>query len=122
MIDRLHELPIEIENASIKLIELTSDLHEKTSDLKKSEMEMKLEIADALDANGKKLYSNAESREAALVEKMRMDESVVELQKTIKTVETSIQKIKVKVELLSNEQRNIRAIMQFIASGSTSNL
>lgn len=122
MIDRLHELPTKIENASIELIELTSDLHEKTSELKKSEMEMKLEIADALDANGKKLYSNAESREAALVEKMRMDESVVELQKTIKAIETSIQKIKVEVELFSNEQRNIRAIMQFIASGATSNL
>ena len=118
LIDRLSQLPEEISSESHKLVELTISLHEKNTAFKQSEMEMKLEIAEEVDANGKKAYSNAESREAALTERIKTNEKMVELQREIKQVEVLIQTIKVVVEQLSNEQRNIRSIMQFIASGS----
>lgn len=118
LIDRLSQLPEEISSESHKLVELTINLHEKNTAFKQSEMEMKLEIAEEVDSNGKKAYSNAESREAALTDRIKTNENMVELQREIKQVEVLIQTIKVVVEQLSNEQRNIRSIMQFIASGS----
>jgi SPX domain protein involved in polyphosphate accumulation len=118
LIDRLSQLPEEISSESHHLVKLTVSLQEKNTAFKQSEMEIKLEIADEMDANGKKVYSNAESREAALVERIKTNESMVELQLEIKQVEVLIQTVKVVVEQLSNEQRNIRSIMQFIASGA----
>jgi chromosome segregation ATPase len=122
MIDRLNQLPAQIAAETHKLIGLNTELEEKNHSYSKEEMKIKLEIADEVDDKGKKIYSNAESREAALVERVEGNEGLTDLAREIKSLEIHIQSLRVDIDQLSHEQRNIRSIMQFIASGSVSDL
>jgi chromosome segregation ATPase len=122
LIDRLDQLPAQIAEVSTQLMEL----QQKSQDLKNEqvdlELQIKMNILTEVDDNGKKVYSNAESRDAALSERAKAHPQLCEIAASLGDLDKQIQMIKINLEKLANEQRNIRSIMAFIASGSANDL
>jgi hypothetical protein len=69
-----------------------------------------------VDENNKKVYPNAESRDAAFVEKSSQDSEITNLQ----SQHTSLQRLsnirRFEIERLQNEQRNLRSVLDFFKS------
>jgi hypothetical protein len=99
------------------------DLNEKSQlisdEISQIESALKTSISAAIDENGKKVYSNAESREAAFIEQASSHDVLNEKKADMALVQRAINSDRIKVEALGNEQRNIRSILNFF-SGSES--
>ncbi len=70
-------------------------------------------LINMVDENGKKLYSNAESRSAAFIEISKSDDNIQSISGKLQDTQLKIQKLKIDIECVSNEQRNIRSILHF---------
>lgn len=118
--NRLLEIPKEIESAETTLLEEMARSAKLYNTISNVEAKIKGDINALTDANGKKIYSNAEARDAEFVERIALDDDVNEMYEERDFVANSIQQSKVKIELLNNEQKNIRVILNFFASSSDS--
>ena len=113
----LISLPTEINQSQNLIVSLTEDIKEKQVELSKLEASIKKDINDETEGNGKKTYTNAESREAAFIKVSSEDPKYLELKNDIILINKVVNTEKNKVEMLSNEQRNIRALLYFFGGG-----
>ena len=116
--NRLLELPKEISKLSLDLLDKTEYSNEISNEISKLEMAIKLSISNKTDDAGKKVYTNAESREAAFVELKENDTELQLLHDKHNFAQGDIQKLKIEIEKCSNEQRNIRSLLQFFATAT----
>jgi len=96
-------------------------LNEKQQDLflrvEVEDLKLKMEISDALDENGKKLYSNADAREAAFSTRKAKDIVMQEMMKEERSLQKEIQLKKIELEKAASTQRNVRSMLSFFSSG-----
>jgi hypothetical protein len=116
LINTLLPLPEEIQNAQLEILELSKAAKTTTDLINEIEYLLKSEINAATDQAGKKLYTNQELREAALIEKSADEPTLIVNKKDLMGIENTIQKEKIKIEKLTNEQRNIRSILDFFGN------
>ena len=113
--DRLLEIPQQLSDLQLEILEKTQNSQEIANDLAEAEGALKVRIANEVDESGKKVYSNADARSAAFVELSADDEEIVSLNREQKEIQAEIGKLKIDFDCVSNEQRNIRSILHFFA-------
>lgn len=92
-----------IQTLQLEVLDLDLETIEKEKNYELSLLEIKTKINNAVDANGKALYSNAEKREVALLEELKnnpnltVDKDVIQDDKKIKRVK------QIEVEYLNNK-------------------
>jgi chromosome segregation ATPase len=111
----LTELPGQIKELQTKILTLSTDVNINSAKISSIESKLKVAINSVTDINGKKLYSNAEAREAELAERAKSDPGLTELVEVNEDLNLRIQELKIELECLSNTQRNTRALLNFFA-------
>jgi prefoldin subunit 5 len=118
MADRLMELPQAISEIQLEILERTEASKEVQDKITTIESKIKTDINNAVDANGKKVYSNAEAREAAFIEDANENEELKDLKTDYDYMQREISEKRIEIEKLSNDQRNIRSLLNFFANNS----
>lgn len=116
MADRLMELPQAISEIQLEILERTEASKEVQDKITTIESKIKTDINNAVDANGKKVYSNAEAREAAFIEDANENQALIDLKKDYDYSQREISEKRIEIERLSNDQRNIRSLLNFFAN------
>ena len=116
MMDQLNDLPNQISTLQLNLIDLNLTLKSLNSNLVDVTAEIKETIHNQLDDNGKKLYSNGESRENAFILESKSNPEYCELTQKILELTIQIQKITIEIEKLQNQQRNYRILITQLAN------
>ena len=114
--ENLLELPKIIQENQIALLDTTEEIYRVNKEISVLESKIKSDIAAEVDENNKKVYPNAESRDASFVEKSSQDFEITNLQ----SYHTSLQRLsnirRFEIERLQNEQRNLRSVLDFFKS------
>ena len=114
--ENLLELPKIIQENQIALLDTTEEIYRVNKEISVLESKIKSDIAAEVDENNKKIYPNAESRDASFVEKSSQDSEITNLQ----SQHTSLQRLsnirRFEIERLQNEQRNLRSVLDFFKS------
>lgn len=116
--ERLLSLPNEIATLQESLIEFNDELQKIDTEISERESEIKTLINNALDDNGKKLYSNAELRESAFITDSKNDSVLPSLYLDHANIQKRIQKVKIGIENLGNYQRNLRTLIAYMTSNT----
>jgi predicted nucleic acid-binding Zn-ribbon protein len=109
--NELSNMPESIAQRQMEIIRINQNLQEVEDQLITKESELKQEIANTLDVNGKKAYSNQEARDAAFVAESKSDASLQALYSERESIKRSLATEKIEMEKLSNQQRNLRSIL-----------
>jgi hypothetical protein len=118
MADRLMELPTEISDLQLQILDRTDVVNATQNSIQVIESKIKSDINNVVDANGKKVYSNEESRKAAFIEDASGNSELKELNEIVSYQQREIQEKRITIEALSNEQRNIRSLLHFFSNSS----
>lgn len=109
----LLDIPTRISEIQGRILDYNEEIQTTNNEISQIEATIKSEIGAQLDENGKKLYSNAESREAAFVEISNSNQELVAKRNRLSSLQGYVSIERIKMESLSNEQRNIRAVLYF---------
>jgi prefoldin subunit 5 len=118
MADRLMELPQTISEIQLEILEITDAAKQVQDKITTIESKIKADINNAVDANGKKVYSNAEAREAAFIEDTNDNPELKDRKTHYDYLQREVSEKKIEIEKLSNDQRNIRSILNFFSGES----
>ena len=112
------ELPQAISEIQLEILERTEASKQVQDKITTIESKIKADINNAVDANGKKAYSNAEAREAAFIEDANETQEWMDLKTDYDYMQREISEKRIEIEKLSNDQRNIRSLLNFFANNS----
>ena len=111
--ETLLEIPERIAEKQGMVLDYNEQVQSISNEITQIESVIKSEINAQVDDNGKKLYSNAESREAAFIETATSNADLMSKKTSLSSVQGYMAIERIKIEALSNEQRNIRSILYF---------
>jgi hypothetical protein len=111
--ERLLEIPREISEKQGILLDYNDRVQSISNEIAQIESVIKTEINSQVDDSGKKVYTNAESREAAFIEVSRTNNELMEKRNSLSSVQNYLSIERIKIEALNSEQRNIRSILYF---------
>jgi len=115
--ERLMEIPQQLYDLQDELFTYSNKNQEISNAISEAEGALKLEIANELDPEtGKKKYSNADARSAAFIESSKSDERLKSLNLELNVVKIKLHTLKLDIDCISNEQRNIRSILGFFSN------
>lgn len=120
--ERLMKIPQQLFDLQTNLMNLNSNSQELSNSMSEAESILKIQISNMVDENDKKLYSNAESRSAAFIEMSKSDDNIQSISGELQDIQLEIQKLKIDIDCVSNEQRNIRSILHFFSDKITEEL
>ena len=112
----LMELPQKISDLQFEIVDKTDFSKDLSNKIAKIESEIKVLISNKVDSSGKKVYSNAEARDAAFIEDTNSSENLKSLKLDFDCLQREMSERRVLVEQLNNEQRNIRSLLHFFAN------
>lgn len=115
LIGRMAKLPQEIADVQLELLTAGQKSQEISNQIVKCETKLKAQIAAETDDAGKKKYSNEDARRAAFAEAVEADLELNDLKIESLAVEGEIQSKKIDFDCLTNEQKNIRAVLIFLS-------
>jgi hypothetical protein len=115
LISKLQELPGEIAELQTNALALNDSIQLVSEEIVRRESEIKSEINAATDENGKKLYSNEEARKIAFISDSKEDSTLIELYSKKSVISHKLDIVRIAIEQSSNEQRNIRSILNVIS-------
>ena len=113
---KLELIPAKIAKHSVDLLDLNEELQKSVIEINQMESAIKSQINFAEDVNGKKLYSNSEAREAGFLQTSFDDSDLKRAKESQSEIQRKISLERIQIEALSNEQRNIRSIIQYFSS------
>jgi GTP cyclohydrolase III len=117
--ERLLEIPNMISEKQGMVLDYNEQNQSISNEISQIESVIKTEINSQVDVNGKKIYTNAESREAAFIEVSRTNTELMDKRNTLSSIQGYLSIERVKIEALSNEQRNIRSILYFFGGSES---
>ena len=115
---RLLDLPQVIADLQSIILKKTQKYQEVTNEILNTEIALKNKINSKVDDAGKKVYSNADAREAAFIVITSSDLDLTELRDKTAAIQNEIQELKIGFERLSSEQKNTRSLLYFFANSS----
>ena len=118
LISKLMEMPQRIATVQASILDKTEESQKITQEIIRCETKLKVLIAGLTDDSGKKLYSNEDARRAAFAEMSQEDLELNDLKRDNAMLEHSLQEERINFDALTNEQKNIRAILMFLSSNS----
>lgn len=117
--EKLLSIPEEIAEKQGMVLDYSKQIQTISNQILQIESVIKTEINSQVDDNGKKVYTNAESREAAFIESSRANVELEDRRNYLSSIQNYLAIEKIKVETLSSEQRNIRAILYFFGGSES---
>jgi hypothetical protein len=114
--EALMELPVKIKDLQLSILDKTAEQTHLTNEIAKLEAKIKTEINAAVDAAGKKLFTNAEMRAAELVERVEADLEISSIKQQHEDLSNNISISKIDLEYLNNIQRNTRLLLEFFSN------
>ena len=117
--ERLLEIPSAISEKQGMVLDYNEQIQNISNEIAQIESVIKTEINSQVDDNGKKVYTNAESREAAFIEVSRTNNELTEKRNSLSSVQNYLSIEKIKIEALNSEQRNIRSVLYFFGGSET---
>ena len=117
--ERLLEIPNAISEKQGMVLDYNEQIQSISSEISQIESVIKTEINSQVDDSGKKVYTNAESREAAFIEVSRTNNELMDKRNTLSSVQGYLAIERIKIEAFSNEQRNIRSILYFFGGSES---
>jgi predicted Zn-dependent protease len=113
--ETLMEIPSRITELQGRILDYNEEAQKLSGEIALKEAAIKTEINSQTDENGKKLYTNAESREAAFMEVAKENSELKEMKEKLSSLQGFLSIEKIKLEEQNNTQRNIRSILYFFA-------
>jgi hypothetical protein len=127
MLEKLNELtgmllrfPDAIAESQKEILLRQQSMTETKNKVDELETELRVSIANQTDENGKKVYTNADSRDAEFSKRRKTVGEFADLDNELSYLDSEIQSYKIEYEKLSNEQRNIRTILNFFSGQANS--
>ena len=114
--EKLLEIPNMISSHQESVLNLNERSQTISNEINQIESAIKAEISAQTDDNGKKVYSNAEAREAAFVEVSAQNTELNSKREELASIQRNSNMEKIRIEALGNEQRNIRSILYFFGA------
>ena len=114
--EKLLEIPNMISSHQESVLNLNERSQTISNEINQIESAIKAEISAQTDENGKKVYSNAEAREAAFVEVSAQNTELNSKREELASIQRNSNMEKIRIEALGNEQRNIRSILYFFGA------
>lgn len=114
--EKLLEIPNEISEKQGIVLDYNDQVQTISNEITQIESAIKTEINSQVDDSGKKVYTNAESREAAFIDVSRANAELMDKRNSLSSVQGYLAIEKIKIETLNNEQRNIRSILSFFST------
>ena len=127
MLEKLNELtemllrvPDAIAESQKEILLRQQFMTETKNKVDELETELRVSIANQTDENGKKVYTNADSRDAEFSKRRKTVGEFADLDNELSYLDSELQSYKIEYEKLSNEQRNIRTILNFFSGQANS--
>ncbi len=109
LIEQLETLPAVIMEAQLKTLNLFDNVTFKENEVARSEADLKTSIAAETDG-GKKLFPNAEAREAEFVIRAGKDADIQDKRTMLAQCKRQLDELKFEIERLRNTQSNVRVL------------
>jgi hypothetical protein len=116
ILNSLVNLPNQIYDSNTKILSLSLEMSMKQEIVDTYINNYKIEIANEVDENNKKKFSNADARDAELKKRIDEYEGLNIIIHDINDIEKSIKRERIELELLNNKQNNYRVILSNINS------
>lgn len=116
ILNSLVNLPNQIYDSNTKILSLSLEMSTKQEIVDTYINNYKIEIANEVDENNKKKFSNADARDAELKKRIDEYEGLNLIIHDINDIEKSIKRERIELELLNNKQNNYRVILSNINS------
>ena len=100
--ERLLEIPNAISEKQGMVLDYNEKIQEISNEISQIESVIKTEINSQVDDNGKKIYTNAESREAAFIEVSRTNTELMGKRNSLSSVQGYLAIERIKIEAFSN--------------------
>ena len=110
MKERLMQLPEEIAQKRVILLNLNEEIEALKATHKQWEADLTIIISNEVDDKGKPLHSNAEKRQAELINRIRGNSHMKSVADAMKQKTMMYEIEKIELEKLQNTQSNLRAI------------
>lgn len=114
IVNSLVNLPNQIYDSNTKILSLSLEMSTKQEIVDAYINDYKIEIANEVDENNKKKFSNADARDAELKKRIDEYEGLNLIIHDINDIEKSIKRERIELELLNNKQNNYRVILNNI--------
>ena len=114
--EALMSLPSQIKEIQLDILSKTEEQANLEKEISKLEAKIKSEINAAVDANGKKVFTNAEMRAAELVERVEADLEISTIKQTHEQISKNISTVKIELEYVNNKQRNARILVDLFSN------
>lgn len=114
--DMLMELPKSIRLKQNSILTLSEEIFEYQKEIGQLEGDLKIEIANETDPNGKKSFTNAETRDLEFKSRSLVNPELVLLNEKYSISNRTLQGLRHDVEMEQNTQRNIRSILGIFSS------
>jgi len=118
--ERLLTIPELMSEKQGMVLDYNEQIQNISNEITQIESAIKTEINTQVDDNGKKVYTNAESREAAFIDVSRTNNELMDKRNSLSLIQNYLSIEKIKIETLGNEQRNIRSVLSFFGGISGS--
>jgi len=118
--ERLLTIPELMSEKQGMVLDYNEQIQNISNEITQIESAIKTEINTQVDDNGKKVYTNAESREAAFIDVSRTNDELMDKRNSLSSIQNYLSIEKIKIETLGNEQRNIRSVLSFFGGISGS--
>lgn len=116
ILNSLVNLPNQIYDSNTKILSLSFEIIEKQEIVDKIINGIKNTIANEVDENNKKKFSNADARDSELKKRVDEYEGLNQIIFEISEIEKVIKTERIELELLNNKQNNYRVILNNINS------
>lgn len=113
--ERLLEAPQKIKDLQTKILSFSEDIREINEDIIVMETEIKSEILASVDSSGKKVFTNAESRDTAFIERSNDNPALIRNKEKLRSIKDQVEELKIEIEFINNDQRNIRSVLDFFS-------
>ena len=114
IVNSLVNLPNQIYDSNTKILSLSFEIIEKQEIVDKIINGIKNTIANEVDENNKKKFSNADARDSELKKRIDEYEGLNQIIFEISEIEKVIKTERIELELLNNKQNNYRVILNNI--------
>lgn len=111
IVNSLVNLPNQIYDSNTKILSLSLEMSTKQEIVDGYINNYKIEIANEVDENNKKKFSNADARDSELKKRIDEYEGLNLIIHDINDIEKSIKRERIELELLNNKQNNYRVIL-----------
>ena len=114
--EALMSMPSQIKEIQLDILSTTEEQTNLEKEISKLEAKIKSEINAAVDANGKKVFTNAEMRSAELVERVEADLEISSIKQAHEQISKNISTTRIELEYVNNKQRNARILVDLFSN------